>query len=554
MELPSKESLTVEFKSDVKRISDDVILDNVVALANTDGGHLFLGVEDDGTPTGVHRTHRDTTRLNAFLGNNTVPPIATRVNVLWDDARSVQVIDIEVPRCASVEATAAGKMTRRRLKADGQPETVPMYPYEIATRLSSLDKLDYSALTATGASMDDIDPKEIDRLREIVSGSKYSDKALLELDDDGILGALRLVAEEDGRCVPNVAGILLLGRMGTLEQLMPTYSSAFQVLVGTDVPVNEELQMPMLRAIQEMDAMLRPWNPEHEYMDGMFRSSVPEFDRRAFREAVVNAFGHRDYSRLGRVLVQVSDEGMTISNPGGFIEGVTIENLLTVEPHGRNPRLMDALKRIGLAESTGRGVDRIYEGSLQYGRPLPDWSESSNTSVRLFIARSAPDDAFMELLEEERQRTGAIPSLRVMMVLDALKQQRRMTLTELSKTLHMSHAVVRGVAEHLVEAGIVEATGFGKGRAYILSSRVYVRKGEAMAHTLQSDIDKIRHAELVLKLAREQGFVANRDVVSMLHLGDKQAYKLLRELVKEGRLVLKGRGAGSKYYLADDTE
>ena len=554
MELPSKESLTIEFKSDVKRISDDVILDNVVALANTDGGHLFLGVEDDGTPTGVHRTHRDTTRLNAFLGNNTVPPIPTRVNVLWDDARSVQVIDIEVPRCVSVEATAAGKMTRRRLKADGQPETVPMYPYEITTRLSSLDKLDYSALAATGASMDDIDPKEVDRLREIVSGSKYSDKALLELDDEGILGALRLVAEEEGRRVPNVAGILLLGRKGALEQFMPTYSSAFQVLVGTDVPVNEELQMPMLRAIQEMDAMLRPWNPEHEYMEGMFRTSVPEFDCRAFREAVVNAYGHRDYSRLGRVLVQVSDEGMTISNPGGFIEGVTVENLLTVEPHGRNPRLMDALKRIGLAESTGRGVDRIYEGSLQYGRPLPDWSESSSASVRLFIARSAPDDAFMELLEGERRRTGATPSLRVMMVLDALKLQRRMTLSELSETLHRSHAVVRGVAEHLVEAGIVEATGFGKGRAYILSSRVYARKGEVMAHTLQSDIDRIRHAELVLKLAREQGFVANRDVVSMLHLGDKQAYKLLRELVKEGRLVLKGRGAGSKYYPTGNQE
>ena len=60
----------------------------------------------------------------------------------------------------------------------------------------------------------------------------------------------------------------------------------------------------------------------------------------------------------------IDDEGMTISNPGGFIDGVNLKNLLTVEPHGRNPALADVMKRIGLAEKTGRGIDRIYEGSI----------------------------------------------------------------------------------------------------------------------------------------------------------------------------------------------
>ena len=67
---------------------------------------------------------------------------------------------------------------------------------------------------------------------------------------------------------------------------------------------------------------------------------------------------------LGRVRVLMDDDGLTISNPGGFIEGVTIENLLTAEPHGRNPALADALKRIGLAERTGRGFDRIRHPEL----------------------------------------------------------------------------------------------------------------------------------------------------------------------------------------------
>lgn len=56
---------------------------------------------------------------------------------------------------------------------------------------------------------------------------------------------------------------------------------------------------------------------------------------------------------------------------------------------------MDALKRIGLAERTGRGVDRIFEGSLKFGRPLPDYSASNATNVSLFIARSKPDVGFV---------------------------------------------------------------------------------------------------------------------------------------------------------------
>lgn len=88
------------------------------------------------------------------------------------------------------------------------------------------------------------------------------------------------------------------------------------------------------------------------------------------------------------------------------MEGVTIDNLLTVEPHGRNECLMGALKRIGLAEKTGRGVDRIFEGSLYCGRPLPDYSASTSANVKVFIARSAPDKLFMRMINEEYERTG----------------------------------------------------------------------------------------------------------------------------------------------------
>ena len=104
--------------------------------------------------------------------------------------------------------------------------------------------------------------------------------------------------------------------------------------------------------------------------------------------------------------VAVEDEGLTISSPGGCIEGVNLKNLLTVEPHGRNPALADALKRTGLAEKTGRGIDRIFEGSIVFGRPLPDYSETTSTCVKLFIQRAEPDLAFTKMISNEENRLG----------------------------------------------------------------------------------------------------------------------------------------------------
>ena len=79
-DIPKTETLSIEFKSDRSRLPDDAIIDSIVALANTEGGTFYLGVEDDGTVTGVHPTHRDTTRLAAFLANNTVSPDSVRVS------------------------------------------------------------------------------------------------------------------------------------------------------------------------------------------------------------------------------------------------------------------------------------------------------------------------------------------------------------------------------------------------------------------------------------------------------------------------------------------
>ena len=133
MSVPQRESLIVEFKSDRKTISENVIVDEVVALSNTDGGELYIGVEDDGTLTGAQPQHRDPLQMSAMIANKTVPSVSVRTVVLVEDEK--YITRIEVPRSTSVIASAQGRILRRRLKANGEPESIPMYPYEISTRL-----------------------------------------------------------------------------------------------------------------------------------------------------------------------------------------------------------------------------------------------------------------------------------------------------------------------------------------------------------------------------------------------------------------------------------
>lgn len=538
--VPLKETLTVEFKSDRKPVSDDMVIDSVVAFANTEGGDLYLGVEDDGSITGIHHTHRDITKLAAFIANKTIPPQSVRVELIEEE---FPVIKIQVAKSRSIVASSSGKTQRRQIKLDGTPENVPMYPYEYSTRLSDLSLLDYSATPVPNADYSDLDPVQREHLRNILRNYN-GEKTLLELDDEDLDKALRLVVSMGNRLIPTFTGILLIGRQDKLREYIPTAEAAYIAYTGTQISSNQTFYLPLLSALEKIFEFIDARNTEKEMQAGLFRITIPDFDRRAIREAIINAFVHRDYTRLGRVLVQLDDDGITITNPGGFIEGVTVDNILTVEPHGRNPALADSLKRIGMAERSGRGVDRIFEGSLIYGRPLPDYSESSSTAVRLFIPRGAPDEEFISLITEEQQRRGSLMPFNSLLILNELKQYRRMTVHEISDHTHIPEAKVRAAVERLTEAGVLEASGNNKGRTYVLSAKAYRDK---TAYVRQTDIDAVRYPELVVKLAATKGKITRKDVITLLHVTPSQAYRILQKLEKSGELNKEGTTRNATY-------
>ena len=547
--IPTKETLEIEFKSDVKCYSDRELIEEIVGMTNTVGGTLYLGVEDDGSITGVHKKHKDAVGVTALIANNTVPPIAVRAEIVTEEK---DILKIEIPRSRAIVSTSSGKILRRRLKMDGTPEVVPMYSYEIPSRLSELGLLDFSAQPLPGATMNDLDPNQRVRLRRIIQNRQGGEKTLLSLPDDELDIALRLVTEVGGKLVPTVTGMLLIGKEDRIQELMPTAKSTFQVLEGTAVRMNEDSTKPLLEVFENYETYLKAWNPEREMEYGLFRIPIPEFDWAAFREGLVNAFCHRDYTMIGEVRVLIDDEGLIISNPGGFIDGVNLKNLLTVEPHGRNPALADAMKRIGLAEKTGRGIDRIYEGSIIFGRPWPDYSESTSRTVKLFIQRAKADLPFAKLVADEQNRQGKPLSIYTLMILSLLKNERRCNIDRMIEITNLSENKVRSAVENMIEMGLIEASGNGKNRSYILGKKIYREINESIQYVRQTDIDSIRYPELVLKLARTQnGIITKQDICDLLKITPSQAYSLIKKLQKENKIYLLNGGKYTKYKVVE---
>ena len=535
--IPDTESMTVEFKSDRARLPDSDLLLAVVCLANTDGGDIYLGVEDDGTVTGLHAVHKDVTTLGALISNKTSPPVSVRVTAF--DELGLRIAKIEVPKSHRIVATTEGRLQRRRMKIDGTPECVPLLPGDMVTRLGDLGALDVSAQPLPEAGLDALDPLERHRLRAALQ--RYTgDRSLTGLEDAELDGALGITTRHEGRVCPTVAGLLLLGTEAALRKWVPTHEVAFQVLEGTDVKLNEFFRGPVLRVFERIEELFATRNEEHELQVGLFRVRVPTLDAGTFREAVVNALTHRDYARLGAVHIQWGSDDLVISNPGGFVEGITIENLLVAPPRPRNPLLADAFKRIGLAERTGRGVDKIFAGMLRYGRPQPNYAQSDATSVTVRLNHSTSDLPFLQLIVEEEGRIGTSLPVESLIALAELRDARRVTAAQVAHAIQRDEATAKRVLERLLEAGLVEAQGTTRGRSFILSAKAYRETGAKTAYVRQAGFDGLQQEQMVMKFARAQGSVRRAEVAELCRITPKQASSLLGKLVREGQLVMTG--------------
>jgi len=553
------ENLAVEFKGEERSaLNDRDLVETVVCLANRVGaeaGWLLVGVEDDRRVTGARARHGDGTDVNkvaAMIAARTRPALPVRVSLVRLEERDI--LAIEVPPTRQAVATSDGVFVRRALGGDGRPACVPMDFAAMQSLQADRGLMDPSAQLVLAAGWEDLDPLEFERFRRSIRERRgRSDESLVELPDLELAKALGVVDANGNVRGVRLAGLLLFGKDDALRRLVPSHEAAFQALRGLEVEVNDFFRWPFLRLMEEVEARIRARNREQEMMVGLLRVGVPDYPERALREALANALIHRDYQRLGAIHFQWHGDRIEISSPGGFPEGVGLENLLVTAPRPRNPLLADAFKRAGLVERTARGIDTIFFEQLRNGRPAPSYSRSDPSSVVVVIPGGEASLEFVRLLVTEAQG-GRVLGLDEMLMLNALWQERSLGTGALAQLTQKSESESRATLHRLVEAGLIEERGQKKGRTWHLSAATYRALGDKAGYVRQRGFEPLQQEQMVLQYVTTHGSISRQEAADLCRLNADQASRLLRRLGAQGRIRrLGGVTKGVRYGPADQS-
>lgn len=326
---------------------------------------------------------------------------------------------------------------------------------------------------------------------------------------------------------------------------LPTAEVLFQESRHGKITTNENLRLPLFRVADRIRELVEVRNSEQELMLGLHRVAVPRLPMGIVREAVANALIHRDYSELGPVAIQLSDEQLRVSSPGGFPPGITLDTFLE-ESKPRSVLLADAFKRAGLVDRYGRGVPEMYNQLLRLGRGVPDYSATNDKAVTVSVATTDADLEMVRFVVEFEDAAQSPLTLHQLRLLHELKVVGDAAVADLDAILRVGQPSVRSGLSQLVELGLVEQRGTGRSRRFHLTAAFY-RSARASEYIRRKDTDPIQQDQMVLAYVDQWGRITRGKAAELCRLSPAQARQVLRRLVDAGELELRGERRGAHY-------
>ena len=519
-------------------------------FANAEGGAMVFGVADGTrgraeTIHGAHGYNVDVWRKAIFDGLR--PHLAVDIEELSVPEGTGKLLVVRVPKGNAPPYGTAEGLYKVRIGKN----CMPMDAHEFAKAQVSSGAVDWSG-QPSAIGLDALDPIEIARARGILRG-KNPESELLRLDDESFLKGLEAV--KGGRMTHT--GLLLFGRPDVLADLCPQHQVHYVHQVSdTKVARNDTWRLGLLHILERLEQSFSgPVNPEEEVSVGLFKLRIPAFPLDVVREAVLNAVTHRDYADPGEVLIRHAPQELSITSPGGFVGGITTENVLRHEPVARNRTLANAFLKLRLVESAGTGIRRIFTPMLGYGKRVPQYvSDGSRVTLRLF---DGVFDRAMAALVAKWNGEGRTITLDGLLVLSHLKQQAFIDSRVAADLLQLDRESARTILEQLSHP----TTGFLERKGHTLSATYHLAKGVAKdllgkaAYTRVRGLNPTRYAEMVREYLRDHQSVSNREIRELLGLGASasaqvEASKYLKRWsASDGFLEAFGGGNQRRYRL-----
>ncbi len=373
------------------------------------GGCFVFGVEDY-IPVGVLNDWDNIIQKMTHLARDTQEPKLT-VNAFPLEVRGKKLLCIHVlsgiskPIFIKDRAPMGGEACYKRSGSS----TVPMSIQEIRDLLINATQIYFDESTVDNANLDDLDfDMLLNLLPQLDKNNKWSQKNIAALMDSRILNGSKKSPEI------TAAGWLCFGKNPRNNQQFRNAYIEFQVFNGStrDLPIKKYiLDGSLSKQIEQAIEILNQFVWSIPKIQGAKREDIPAYANAVLREIITNSIVHRDYTKMHQpVKIAVFENRIEVENPGGLMPGLTIYNLIH-KRDWRNPLLAELIKKFGLGEMDGQGIDRMYAATLKIKVPPPVFIDNKTS----FIATLSAPKAFEEFTPEEK---------RLMIIILAIMQEK----------------------------------------------------------------------------------------------------------------------------------
>lgn len=356
------ETEKLELKKSTAELRTAVV--SIVSILNKHGdGELYFGIKNDGSVVGQDISERTIREISQAIAENIEPKIYPEINR----------VRFQEKECVHVKFEGGEKpyyaYGRPFIRVGDEDRKLSAGELEKLVLDKHLERLKWDTRVCAKAALEDIDERKI---------RKFLKKAGLRFSTmENVLTKLGLM--ENGRLLN--AAVILFGKKP--EDFFPNARLRGAVFAGTGTALVVDMKDffgDLFLLIEEaVQYVLKNIYVGME-LDGLYRVDVPEIVVEAAREAIVNAFCHRDYSQYDSVNIAIFSDRVEIRSPGGLIEGLTIERIKR-EPVSkrRNELLADMFHRVHFVEKWGRGIELILEHE-----PSADFKEVADIFVTTF--------------------------------------------------------------------------------------------------------------------------------------------------------------------------
>lgn len=356
-ELAQGESQHREFKRQLD--NPESVAGEIVAFANSDGGCLYVGVDDGGSIVGLSDCASVFQALTHICRDRCIPPVSPVLEQHTVEGRDLVALTVTPALNRLKPYRTAGGRFYLRVGRDKQDAT----GRELLRIAQAAGELHYDESPVWGARPGDLALEAFAAYHELQFGLTLAEQLeQSRLSLEALLGNLRLAERIDGEWWLTVAGLLVFG--ADPQRFMPQSRLSAVAFAGPDEDADildrREITGRLPTLIEDTRLFLERNIRQPARELGFRREDLPLYDRKALGEAVVNAIAHRDYSLSGsQIRVFVFADRVEVRSPGRLPNAVTLENIRLGVHAERNRRLATLLTQLGQMSAIGTGIPRL---------------------------------------------------------------------------------------------------------------------------------------------------------------------------------------------------